>query len=156
MTADPHAPGSGWLDGNTHSLPIRIYYQDTDVSGIVYHAQYLHFFERARTEFLRCIGISQKTLDRENPGTYAAFAVRDMQLEFLRPAVLDDAITIKTRLAGLKGVSCTIEQEIWRGEVTLVRASLRIVFLSVDLKPKRVPQHMQRLFRAIMTSQTGG
>lgn len=156
MTIETHEPSRGWLEDDCHHLPIRIYYQDTDVSGIVYHAQYLHFFERARTEFLRCIGISQKTLDRDNPETYAAFAVRDMQLEFLKPAVLDDAIIVKTRLAALKGVSCTIEQEIWRGEDTLVRTSLRIVFLSVDLKPKRVPEHMQRLFRAIMTSQELG
>lgn len=146
-------PHSGWIEEALHHLPIRIYYQDTDVSGIVYHAQYLHFFERARTEFLRTIGISQKTLDRHNPDAYAAFAVRDMQLEFLKPALLDDSLVVRTKLTNLKGVSCTIGQEIWRGEDTLVTASLRIVFLSVDLKPKRVPEHMQRLFRATMAGE---
>lgn len=153
MTGEQVAPQSGWFEGAKHHLPIRIYYQDTDASGIVYHAQYLHFFERARTEFLRCIGISQKTLDRSDPDSYAAFAVRDMQLDFLRPAQLDDSLVVKTWLASLKGASCSIEQEIWRDQDTLVTASLRIVFLSVDLKPKRVPEHMQRLFRATLDSQ---
>lgn len=153
MTHDPKAPHSGWFETGHHHLPIRIYYQDTDASGIVYHAQYLHFFERARTEFLRCIGISQKTLDRNYPETYAAFAVRDMQLEFLKPAQLDDSLVIKTRLVDLRGASCSIQQEIWRDQDTLVTASLRIVFLSVDLKPKRVPEHMQRLFRATLDSE---
>ena len=113
MTADIKAPHPGWIDGDTHHLPIRIYYQDTDVSGIVYHAQYLHFFERARTEFLRAIGISQKTVDRDKPDTYAAFAVRDMRLEFLKPAVLDDSLIVQTKLTDLKGASCSLQQELY-------------------------------------------
>lgn len=153
MTSRRAEPDQGWVEQGTHFLPIRIYYQDTDVSGIVYHAQYLHFFERARTEFLRCIGISQKTLDRNDPETYAAFAVRDLQMEFLRPAQLDDSLLIHTKVTALKGVSCTISQEMWRDEVTLVRATLRIVFLSVDLKPKRMPEHMKRLFGATMAGE---
>ncbi|MEM9878388.1 MAG: tol-pal system-associated acyl-CoA thioesterase [Pseudomonadota bacterium] len=143
-------PHQGWIENGVHHLPIRIYYQDTDVSGIVYHAQYLHFFERARTEFLRCIGIMQDTLDRDNPETYAAFAVRDMQLDFLRPAQLDDALIIATQLVGLTGASCRITQQVRRAKDILVTASLRIVFLSVDLRPKRVPEHMRRLLRATM------
>jgi len=141
------------MDGQVHHLPTRIYYQDTDVSGIVYHAQYLLFFERARTEFLRTIGVYKTHLDRDDPETYAAFAVRDMQLEFLRPAVLDDAIVVKTALSGLSGASCSMTQEICRANDTLVQATLRIVFLSVDLKPKRVPVHMRRLLRATLSRQ---
>ncbi|MEO0411940.1 MAG: YbgC/FadM family acyl-CoA thioesterase [Pseudomonadota bacterium] len=140
----------GWIDDKIHHFPLRIYYQDTDVSGIVYHAQYLHFFERARTEYLRCIGISQKTLDRRDPDTYAAFAVRDLSMEFFRPAQLDDALVVKTSLRQLKGVSCTLEQEVWRQNDLLVTGRLRLVFLSVDLRPKRVPVHMHRLFRATL------
>ncbi|MEM7570596.1 MAG: tol-pal system-associated acyl-CoA thioesterase [Pseudomonadota bacterium] len=147
MTADET---SGWIEGKIHHFPLRIYYQDTDVSGIVYHAQYLHFFERARTEFLRVLGISQKTLDRDKPETYAAFAVRDLSMDFRRPAQLDDRLIIKTTLRQLKGVSCTLEQQVWREYTLLVRAQIRLVFLSVDLRPRRVPEHMHRLFQAIL------
>lgn len=144
MTRDAQ---SGWIEENVHHFPLRIYYQDTDVSGIVYHAQYLHFFERARTEYLRCIGISQKTLDRSDPEAYAAFAVRDLSLSFNAPAHLDDDLTIRTTLRQLSGASCTLSQEVWRGGDLLVTGRLRLVFLSVDLRPKRVPVHMRRLFR---------
>ncbi|MEM6832163.1 MAG: YbgC/FadM family acyl-CoA thioesterase [Sphingomonadales bacterium] len=147
-------PSQGWIEDRVHRFPIRIYYQDTDVSGVVYHANYLNFLERGRTEYLRCLGISKNTLNRENPDAYAAFAIRDLSMEFLRPAVLDDSLLVHSVGKDVKGASCRIAQEIWRGTDLLVKAELRVVFLSVDLKPKRVPEDFKRHFRATIPGQT--
>jgi acyl-CoA thioester hydrolase len=106
-----------------HRVTVRVYYEDTDFSGSVYHAAYLHFFERARTEFLRERGVHHSELVKDG----IAFAVRSMRLEFERAAHIDDLLEIETRLVDLGGARLELTQEIRRGGTTLTRAEVTVV-----------------------------
>ncbi len=119
------------------SLTIRVYYEDTDFSGIVYHAAYLKFFERGRTEALRDCGIHHsEMLKRAEP---LAFAVRKMTTEWLVPARIDDLLQVQTRFAGTKGARMFLTQEIWRDADLLSRADVEAVCMSLNGRPKRLP-----------------
>ena len=116
---------------------IRVYYEDTDFSGIVYHAAYLKFFERGRTEALRSCGVHHsEMLKRDEP---LAFAVRKMTTEWLAPARIDDLLEVRTNFAGTKGARMFLSQEIWRGEDLLSRAEVEAVCMSLTGRPKRLP-----------------
>ena len=97
------AAAVGRLDGGTHLLPLRVYYEDTDFSGVVYHASYLRFMERGRTELLRATGVDQSALHGAEEGL--SFAVRRMTIDYLRPARMDDVLTIETRTGEIRGAS---------------------------------------------------
>lgn len=124
------------LDGaivdRRHHMQVRVYYEDTDFSGIVYHANYLRFMERGRTNYLRLLGADQSALfaeaESEAPGF--AFVVRAMQLDFLKPAKMDDLLEIITRPVEVKGASITMHQEIRRGELLLLEARVKVAFVS--------------------------
>lgn len=115
---------------------VRVYYEDTDFSGNVYHAAYLKFLERARTEFLRAHGVHHSELAREG----IAFAVRRMQIEFEAAAHIDDLLTVLTAPAGATGARLMLEQSIWRGEKRLVEAKLTIVAITAAGKAARLPK----------------
>ncbi len=102
------APSAGRFDGRIHCLPVRIYYEDTDFSGIVYHANYLRYFERGRSDFLRVAGIHHNELAAAADPT--VFAVNKMELEFLRPARIDDALVVKTVFETMRGPRIFISQ----------------------------------------------
>ncbi len=120
-----------------HKHPIRVYYEDTDLAGIVYYANYLKFIERGRTEALRAVGVDQMALkSREG----MVFAVRHVAADFLAPARMDDMLTVTTRLTELKGVRIQLLQEVLRDETLLFRADVTIVALREDGKPARIPQ----------------
>lgn len=102
---------------------VRVYYEDTDFSGAVYHAAYLHFFERGRTEFLRTLGVHHSQLARED----IAFAVRHMEIDFLRAARIDDLLVVETRVQALEGVRLLLKQEILRQNEPIARATVTIV-----------------------------
>src|SRR6218665_2818244 len=106
------------------SLPVRVYYEDTDFSGVVYHASYLRFMERGRTELIRSLGIGQRELF--DGATALSFAVRSMQIEFLRPAVMDDMRTIETRSVAARGATMDVEQRVLRGNEVLVMAKVKV------------------------------
>lgn len=109
----PHPqPASGELAGSLHFFPLRVYYEDTDLSGIVYHANYLRWFERARSDLLRLLGIDQRTAAETGIGTYA---VADMAIKFAAPAKLDDDIVIVSRALGLGAASVRLLQQAFRG-----------------------------------------
>src|SRR5215216_402026 len=124
------------LDGVTqdgrHVMPVRIYYEDTDFSGAVYHASYLRFMERGRTNYLRLLGADQRALfdevAKEAPGF--AFVVRAMQLDFRRPARMDDLLQIVTTPSEVKGASVILHQRVNRDEETLVEATVQVAFVS--------------------------
>ena len=124
------------LDGTLHSgrhvMQVRVYYEDTDFSGIVYHANYLRFMERGRTNYLRLIGADHRALfeatEKEAPGF--AFVVRAMTLDFLKPARMDDVLDVVTSPQEVKGASITLRQECRRGDDLLVAASVRVAFIS--------------------------
>ena len=122
----------GEIHNGRHHQPVRVYYEDTDFSGIVYHANYLRFMERGRTNHLRLMGAQQHALfaeaEAETPGF--AFVVRSMQIEFLKPARMDDVLTIETRPYEVKGASITLHQQVKRGEDVLISAKVQVAFVS--------------------------
>jgi len=113
-------------------MQVRVYYEDTDFTGIVYHANYLRFMERGRTNYLRLLGANHRDLfvetESEAPGF--AFVVRSMTLDYLKPARMDDILDIVTAPAQVKGASITLDQEVRRGAEVLVTASVRVAFVS--------------------------
>jgi acyl-CoA thioester hydrolase len=119
-----------------HTIAVRVYYEDTDFSGVVYHASYLRFMERGRTELIRDLGIDQSELFDE--GTALAFAVRAMQIEFLKPAVMDNLLTIETISRDMKGASMTVHQRVLRGDEVLVTAEVKVVCVGGG-RAKRIP-----------------
>ena len=123
-------PGGGWphlcgrLEGDTHLLPVRVYYEDTDFSGVVYHASYLRFLERGRTELVRSLGVAQSDLHNETGGL--AFAVRRMLIDFVGAAVMDDVLTVRTRPKDVRGASMILAQDIKQGDRLLVTADVTV------------------------------
>src|SRR5207302_9848913 len=131
MTACQSALDGVMRDGR-HIMSVRVYYEDTDFSGVVYHANYLRFMERGRTNFLRLLGADQRGLfeeaAREAPGF--AFVVRSMTLEFHRPARMDDILMVTTAPAEMKGASITLHQTVTRGDDLLVEGQVRVAFVA--------------------------
>ncbi|HEY0568890.1 MAG TPA: tol-pal system-associated acyl-CoA thioesterase [Xanthobacteraceae bacterium] len=123
---------SGEIRDGAHLLPVRVYYEDTDFSGVVYHASYLRFMERGRTDYLRLLGADQRELfeqaQQEAPGF--AFVVRSMTIDFLKPARMDDILQITTRPEEVKGASITLYQRVSRNDELLVEAHVRVAFVS--------------------------
>lgn len=137
---------AGRIDGETHLLPVRVYYEDTDFSGVVYHASYLRFMERGRTDFLRLLGVAQGDLfeqAKEEAGAGFFFVVRSMGIEFLRPARIDDVLTVETRTEAVKGATLNLAQRVLRGDEVLVEAKVRVAFLAGG-KPVRIPDGLRR------------
>ena len=118
-----------------HTLPIRIYYEDTDFSGVVYHASYLRFLERGRTELLRDLGVHQSALHGDEDAL--AFAVRRMTIDWLKPAKMDDVVTVETRISEIKGASLVLNQRIVLGDLVLLTADV-LVALVQNGKPARL------------------
>jgi acyl-CoA thioester hydrolase len=124
-----------------HSFPVRIYYEDTDFSGNVYHAAYLKFFERGRTEFLRDEGIHHSELAAEG----IAFAVRSMDIAFDGAAHIDDLLDVTTEIAGVSGARLTLMQTILRDGVVLTRATVVVVAIKTSGGPARMPAAIRAL-----------
>lgn len=130
-------PSAGRFDGRIHILPVRVYYEDTDFTGIVYHASYLRFFERGRSDFLRVAGIVHSALlATEDP---MAFAVLRMEIDFIKAARIDDALTVRTAFETTRGPRILIAQELRRGEETLVQAKVEICCISLAGRPRKPP-----------------
>ncbi|HEX5080122.1 MAG TPA: tol-pal system-associated acyl-CoA thioesterase [Geminicoccaceae bacterium] len=127
---------AGVIAAGEHRLPLRVYYEDTDAGGVVYHAGYLRFAERGRTEMLRCLGLEHGAL-RAHLGL--AFAVRRCVIDYLAPARLDDRIEVRTGLARLGGASLDLEQRIVREERMLARLEVRLAVISSALRAVRLP-----------------
>ncbi len=122
----------GLIHDGAHRMQVRVYYEDTDFSGVVYHANYLKFMERGRTNYLRLLGADQRALfaeaASEAPGF--AFVVRAMQIDFLKPAVMDDLLDIVTAPLDVKGASISLRQEVRRDDVLLMDATVKVAFVS--------------------------
>ncbi len=125
------------------ALLIRVYYEDTDFSGRVYHASYLRFLERGRTEWLRARGFAHREL-AETSGV--AFAVRSMQIEFLAPALMDDLLRVETSIAKAGGASIDFRQEILCGETTLIAAEVKVAAIR-EGRPVRIPVSLRQLVK---------
>lgn len=125
-----------------HLFPLRVYYEDTDFSGVVYHASYLRFLERGRTEFIRACGIDQQKLHRET-GVY--FVVRRMEIDWIKPALMDDELVVETAPATLRGASMILSQRILRGDEVLTTAEVVVAILK-DGRPTRLPDSFRAAF----------
>lgn len=133
--------------GICFEFPVRVYYEDTDAGGVVYFANYLRFMERARTEWLRRLGFDQSEL-RERQGIL--FVVRGVEATYHRPARLDDALTVQSRLTSLSRVALRFEQSIEREGETLVSGSSDVICVGADsLRPSRMPEPLMRVLQEV-------
>lgn len=127
-------------------FPIRIYYEDTDAGRVVYHARYLHFFERARTEFLRVLGFSQQQLLAD----LVAFVVKKMEIDYKAPAYLDDLLSVKSSICEIKGAKIVFQQRLLRDEVLLCETFVTVVCVDLTkMKPIAIPEAIRQAFHSI-------
>lgn len=139
--------------GRGHVLPVRVYFEDTDFSGLVYHATYLRWCERGRSDFLRLIGNDHRELIAGAQGREpAAFVVRRMTLEFLKPARIDEVLEVVTRPKETGAASLVLAQEIRRGDTVLFAADVMVVLVSQSGKPMRLGQMLRAAFEGGGTS----
>ena len=125
---------------NKFEMGLRIYWEDTDAGGVVYYANYLKFMERCRTEWLRALGVDQRRLRTERG---LQFAVVNVHVDFLRPAVLDDEVVVTAELERLSGATISFKQSVRRGDLHLIDASTRVACLdSGTLKPRAIPKDL--------------
>ena len=120
----------------THTFPLRVYYEDTDLAGIVYYANYLRFIERARTEWVRALGIDQVRLKAEEG---IVFAVRRVEADYLRPARFDDVIEVRTVSREVTAARIVLVQDIWRGDEKLFASVVTLACLTASGRPGRLP-----------------
>jgi acyl-CoA thioester hydrolase len=142
MTATPTLPG-GLIDGPRHLFAVRAYYEDTDLSGIVYHANYLRWFERARSDLLRLLDIDQRAAVEAGEGAYA---VADLHIRYAKPARLDDTVVIETRCTELGAASVRIVQRATRDGELVAEQKVRVGFIDPAGRPRRQPSEWRRAF----------
>ncbi|MCX7305951.1 MAG: tol-pal system-associated acyl-CoA thioesterase [Hyphomicrobiales bacterium] len=130
---------SGELTAHGHRLLARVYYADTDFSGLVYHARYLEFLERGRSDYLRLAGVRHTELLEGMRGERIVWVVRRMEIDFVRPARMDDVLTIDTRTEKISGARIYMAQEIRRGGETLIKARVEAAIIGANGRPKRFP-----------------
>lgn len=151
-------PGQGYIAGAEFRLPMRVYYEDTDAGGIVYHANYLKFAERARTEMLRIAGVNQTDIRNDYD---LVFVVRSCAIEYLRPAMLDDSLEVRSHVERMGEASIEILQDVWCGDFCLARLKIRIACLrGVGQRPGRIPQPVKAALKRFesekMATSVGG
>jgi len=147
---NPPVPSAGLLDGTVHLFAVRAYYEDTDLSGVVYHANYLKWFERARSDLVRLLGIDQRAAQESGTGTYA---VLDLAIRYRAPARLDDEVRIETCAEELGAASCRLLQRAFRGETLLAEMRVRVGFVGPDGRPKRQPPNWRAGFARMLETE---
>jgi len=135
----------GWV-GGAHLFALRVYFEDTDVAGIVYYANYLKFMERARSDMLRLLGVDQRAVLEGGDGVYV---VAEAHLKYRAPAKLDDELVVASRVLEVRAASCVIQQRVMRGDETLVDATITAAFVSADGRPKRQPREWVERFERL-------
>ncbi len=150
MTGATLAPPMGEFDGTAHRLPIRVYYEDTDAGGIVYYANYLKFFERGRTDYLRLMGIDQRAMLEAKGEDYLAFAVRRLTVDYLAPGHLDDTLIVHTVTTDFGAARIEIAQRITCGGQELAKATLTIAALDEEGRPRRLPDLLKHKLPALI------
>jgi len=145
---------AGRIEGDTHILPIRVYYEDTDFSGFVYHANYLKFCERGRSDFLRLIGIHHHQLHWSDTGGSMGFVVRHMVCNFAKPARIDDLLEVETRLVGLTGARLHIDHQVKCDGELLFSGNVTAALVDATGRPKRFPAAMASAIRPLLAKPT--
>ena len=149
-TGNAALKGLGYFEGKVHILPISIYYEDTDLSGMVYHANYLRYMERGRTEFFRLAGISRARLEDEEP---TAWTVRRIAIEYFRPARLDDQIAVHSVLTEVSGARLKVLQRVRRGDSLLVEGRVEACITTLTGKPRRLPRKVHETLAPFVTTE---
>ena len=149
----PLLPQSGRFDGTRHLFAVRVYFEDTDHSGVVYHANYLRWFERARSDMLRLLGIDQRAAHDAAEGAYA---VADLSIRYLRPAKLDDAVLIVSETTGVTAATCSLRQTAWRGADKLAEAQVRAAFVAPNGRPRRQKREWVAAFATVLAPASEG
>ena len=135
------------MRGNTHFFPVRVYFEDTDLTGIVYHANYLRFMERARSDMIALAGADQRAAQESGEGVYV---VADLSIRYRAPAKLDDDLVVVTCLKTLRAASLLIHQRVMRGEEVLSDAMVTAAFITPDGRPRRQPRAWVEKFSALL------
>jgi len=144
------APPAGLLEGPVHRFAVRAYFEDTDLSGAVYHANYLKWFERARSDLVRLLGIDQRAAQEGGEGSYA---VSELSIRYRAPARLDDVVLVETRAEELGAASCRLLQRAFRGETLLAEMNVRVGFVGPDGRPRRQPAAWRAAFARILQTE---
>jgi acyl-CoA thioester hydrolase len=145
-------PVEGRFDGCEHRFPVRVYFEDTDLSGVVYHANYLRFMERARSDMLRLVGIDQRAVMEAGEGAYA---VSEIAIKYRRPAKLDDALTVVSRLTRVRAAAVHIHQRVMRGLELLTEAEVTAALVAADGRPKRQPAAWTAAYARLISTADG-
>lgn len=141
---------TGRFVGRAHHFPVHIYFEDTDFSGLVYHANYLRYMERARSDMLALIGIDQRSAFASGAGVYA---VAELTLKYRQPARFDDALTVVSTVERVGGATCRIHQRVMRGDDALTDADVTAAFLSPEGRPRRQPAEWVAAFSRFLPDQ---
>lgn len=152
MTAFPQ-PNCGVIESGTHLYALRVFYEDTDAGGVVYHANYLRWFERARSDLVELLGIDQRGALEAGEGLYT---VAELTIRYLSPARLGDTVRVETTARQVGRVSCTLSQAVLRGDVRLAEATVKVGFISPDGRPRRQPAEWQDAFASLVGSNNSG
>ena len=146
VTGLDHPQRGRFAENGEHRFPVRVYFEDTDAGGVVYHANYLRFMERARSDMLACAGIDQRRALETGEGVYA---ITELAIRYRRAAKLDDALTVASRISALGPVRCVIQQTVRRGEEIVVEAEVTAAFVTPEGKPRRQPRPFVAAFARI-------
>lgn len=150
---DPDQPAAGRFAGREHRFPVRVYYEDTDLSGIVYHANYLRYMERARSDMLALAGIDQRAYQEAGEGAYAVTA---LAIRYRAPARLDDALVVVTILRQVRAASVDIHQRVRRGDAILTDAQVTAALVGASGRPKRQPRAWTEAFARLLGTEESG
>lgn len=140
-------PAIGRFEGLDHHFPVRVYFEDTDLTGVVYHANYLRYLERARSDMLLAGGIDQRATFDAGEGAYA---VRDVRLGYRAPARLGEELIVVSRLVALRAAAVVIQQRVMRGETIVAEAEVEAVFVSTSGRPRRQPKSWMAAFEPLL------
>lgn len=143
-------PHSGIMNDNKHIFPVRVYYEDTDVGGVVYYANYLKYMERARSEMIAMLGLDQAAMLHYNNGDDVSFVVRHMEVDFKSSAAFNDILNVVTHIIKLGGASIIMKQDIIKEDKCLIEATVKIAVLGEDSRPKRLPNKIADKFKELI------
>ncbi len=148
---DVDQPQAGRFEGREHRYPVRVFFEDTDLSGVVYHANYLRFMERARSDMLRLAGIDQRAVFEAGEGAYA---VADLAIRYRAPARLDDALVVASRVIAVRAASVVIHQTVRRGSLVLTEADVTAALVASNGRPKRQPAAWVNIYNSLVWQGT--
>lgn len=143
-------PATGRFAGAAHLFPLRVYFEDTDLSGLVYHANYLRYMERARSDMLRVAGIDQRATHEAGAGVYA---VTEIRIAYRRPARLDDDLLVESRVTAFGAATCAIHQRVMRDTEILTDGEVCVAFLTQQGRPQRQPKPWTDIFSRLMKGE---